>query len=103
MGGAASEALPWKEAERWGGVERSSGKVLMGVDVVRLPWTYICVYACVCGTVGKVWPGLRVSTEITVSEEKGCMEKQGGKGRKDGRKGGMRRREGRHLVMICVY
>ena len=73
---------------------------------------FVCVYVCAHG--GKVWPGLRVSTEITVSERKkkfcGVAGREGkerkGKERKGKeRKGGdEEEEEGRdHLVMICVY
>lgn len=79
----------------------------MGVDAAWLLWTYVCVCVCVClncGTAGKVWPGLRFSTEITVSGRKSCVEKQGGR---EGKKRREQRRdeeeEGGHLVMICVY
>ncbi len=77
--------------------------MLTGVDVVRLLWTCIqvCVCVCVCsngGTARKVWPGLRFSTEITVSEKKLCGEAE-----REGKTGERRGGVGGHLVMICVY
>ena len=65
---------------------------------------FVCVYVCAHG--GKVWPGLRVSTEITVSERKkkfcGVAGREGkerkGKERKGkerkGKEGMRRRRRG---------
>ncbi len=75
-----SEALPGKEAERcrrgvsiWRGVD-GGGCCMVAVDIC----VFVCVYSN-CGTAGKVWPGLRLSTEITVSGRKSCAEKQGGR------------------------